>query len=186
MHPIACIEILAGTVRYFITEYSIENRRRNHLVGEISSNGSVQFIGLSEIWGSEFPFIDNPRDPEATKVWGSIGSRNITESWSRSLQTSATNSPMSPIWYRPVKIRIHNRFFHFQRLERLWRLWWRYTSPQGCDSQLNDSPTSRSNQSINLRTTLWTHRYYLGHQKQMSRNVKTIVMSNPVDNTEYI
>ena len=37
-----------------------------------------------------------------------------------------------------------------------WFLW-RYMSPQWCDSRPNDSPTSRSNQSINLTTTLWPH-----------------------------
>ena len=35
-----------------------------------------------------------------------------------------------------------------------WEGVWRYTSPHGCDSQPNDSPTSRSNQSTNLTTTL--------------------------------
>ena len=31
-----------------------------------------------------------------------------------------------------------------------------------------------------------TPHYDRGYQKQMSRNVKTAVMSNPVDNTQYI
>ena len=49
-------------------------------MGEISINSSVQFIGLPDILGSVFPFIDNPRAPEATREWESTGSANYPES----------------------------------------------------------------------------------------------------------
>ena len=49
VHPYARIEILDGTVGEFSTDYISENGRRNKVIGKISINGSVQFIGLSQI-----------------------------------------------------------------------------------------------------------------------------------------
>ena len=64
MHSYACIDTLAVTVGEFVTDYISENGRQNQIIGELPMNGSVQLIGLSEIWGSGFPFIPNPRAPD--------------------------------------------------------------------------------------------------------------------------
>ena len=47
VQPTACIEIPAGTVGEFITEYLSENRLQNQIIGELSTKGIVQLILLS-------------------------------------------------------------------------------------------------------------------------------------------
>ena len=69
VHPTARIDIPSGTIEEFITKYLSDNRCRNWIIGEISINGSIQFIRLPEIWVSGLPFIENPRAPEATRGW---------------------------------------------------------------------------------------------------------------------
>ena len=59
VHPTACVEITSVTVGEFVTEYIRENGRRNQIIGELLINGNAQFIGISEIWGSGFPYIPN-------------------------------------------------------------------------------------------------------------------------------
>ena len=81
VHPTVLIEIPDGTIGLFVSEYLSENRRRNRIIGELSINGRVQFIGLSEIWGSVLLHISNPRDPEATSGWCNTGSINSTGGW---------------------------------------------------------------------------------------------------------
>ena len=61
VHPTACIEIPARTIGAFITEYLSANGWHNRIIGEISINNSVQFFGLSEIWGSELLYVANSR-----------------------------------------------------------------------------------------------------------------------------
>ena len=73
MHPYACIDIPSGTVGEFFAEYISENGRRNQIIGELSINGSVQFIGISDIWGSWFSFIPNTMAPEIFSGLGSTG-----------------------------------------------------------------------------------------------------------------
>ena len=45
----ARVKIPSGTVGEFVPDYISENGRRNKVIGKISINGSVQFIGLSQI-----------------------------------------------------------------------------------------------------------------------------------------
>ena len=59
VHLIAHVEILAGTFREFLTYYLSENGRRHQIIGGLIINGSVQFIGLSQIRGSRFPYMAN-------------------------------------------------------------------------------------------------------------------------------
>ena len=73
MHLYARIEIPDVTVGEFFTDYISENGRRNQIVGEISINGSVQFIEIYKIWGSRFLYIANPWDHVETIWWGSSG-----------------------------------------------------------------------------------------------------------------
>ena len=64
VHPYARIETSSGTVGEFVTELFGENGRPNQSIGELPINGSVQYIGLTEICGSRLPFITNPRAPD--------------------------------------------------------------------------------------------------------------------------
>ena len=62
VHPTARVDIPDENVREFFTKYLRKNGRRNHIIGEFLINGSVRFIGLSEIWGSGFPYTPNIMD----------------------------------------------------------------------------------------------------------------------------
>ena len=66
----AHVEIPDGIFEEFVTYYLSENGRRNHIIGEISINGSVQFIGLSQIWGSRFLYIFNLQAHVEATGWG--------------------------------------------------------------------------------------------------------------------
>ena len=59
VHPTARVDLLAGTVRQFFTEFLFKNGRRNWIIVEFSINGSVKFIRFSEIWGSILLYIPN-------------------------------------------------------------------------------------------------------------------------------
>ena len=107
--------------------YLDENGRRNWIIRETSINGSAQFIILLEIWGSRLTFINNPRDPDTTRGWGSTGFKNTPERWGRSVHTSPANFPRSPVWSCPV----HDDFLHYMQLERMWRLQNALTDDQG-------------------------------------------------------
>ena len=63
VYPAASIEILSRTTGDFVIKYRSDNWRRNQIIGEIYINDSIQFIGISEMWGSELPYIANYRDP---------------------------------------------------------------------------------------------------------------------------
>ena len=74
-----------------------------------SINDIVQFIGLSENWGSELPYIANSRAPETTRGWGSTGSTdytgwgitgstNSTFKWGGSVNASPANSLRIPVF----------------------------------------------------------------------------------------
>ena len=52
VHPYSRIYIPDVTVGEFVTEYFSENWRCNQIIGKLSINGSVQFIGISDICGS--------------------------------------------------------------------------------------------------------------------------------------
>ena len=121
LHLTSHIDIPDETIREFINECMSENELWNRIIGEIYINSSAQFIGLPEFLGRVFLFIDNPRDPDATTGWVSIGSMNINENWVPSVHTSPNNSPRSPVWYHPVKSCDHDDFFHHWKLECLWR-----------------------------------------------------------------
>ena len=90
--PTARIDIPAGTIIEFVTEYLSADGRCNRIIGELSINESLQSIRLSEIWGSGLPYIFNHRAPEATRVWGSTGFTNPTGIWCRnSVNPGSTN-----------------------------------------------------------------------------------------------
>ena len=59
VHPKSSVEILDGTIGEFVIKYPSENGWSNQIIGKISINGSVQFIGISQIWGNRLPYIFN-------------------------------------------------------------------------------------------------------------------------------
>ena len=63
VYPTAHIEIHDGNIGGFVTKHLSANGWRNRTVGELSINGSVQFIGLCEMWGSRLPYIVDYRAP---------------------------------------------------------------------------------------------------------------------------
>ena len=66
VHYTARIEIPTGSVREFITEYLTPYGRQNRIIGQCYVNGSVQFTGFTEIWGSRLTYIYNAAIPDAT------------------------------------------------------------------------------------------------------------------------
>ena len=60
LHPTVQVEVAAGTVGEFVTDYLSENERRIQIIGKFSVNYSVQILGApTQAWGSELPFIFN-------------------------------------------------------------------------------------------------------------------------------
>ena len=43
VHPTARVEVIAGTVREFVTDYLAKNGLRIQIIGQLSVNNSVQF-----------------------------------------------------------------------------------------------------------------------------------------------
>ena len=77
VHPTACVDIPYGTVGAFVTNYLAENGRLVEIIGEISVNGNVQFLGLSDqVWVSGFPYIANLLDQVEAKGWVSYNNYN--------------------------------------------------------------------------------------------------------------
>ena len=59
-HPTAHVDIPAGTVGDFVTHYLAENGRRIEIIGKISVNGSITFLGLfDQARGTRISFIFN-------------------------------------------------------------------------------------------------------------------------------
>ena len=160
-HPTSRIEIPAGTVGEFFTEYLSENGQRNWIFGVLSINGSVQLIRISDIWGSGLSYVSNTRAPEVTSGLGINGSANSTGSWSasyinhinpgssiinggwdggptnfiikwgHSVNASIDDSPLSPIYLLVVWRHVHDDFL--QHIPRNHMCWqYRCTNPWFC------------------------------------------------------
>ena len=64
IHLTAQVEVGAGTVGDFTTNYLGENGRRILITRQLSINGSVQFLGIPNfVRGIGFSFIENLQDP---------------------------------------------------------------------------------------------------------------------------
>ena len=123
VHLTARVDIPAGTVGEFFTGYFIENVQHKQIIGELSINGSVQFIGISDVWGSRFPFIPNPRDPEISIRWSSTGPDNsngnpgsdtVTGRWGGSFDDSTVN--LSVNWSLSVNHRWELSVLHYHKI----------------------------------------------------------------------
>ena len=139
MHHYSRIVTPDGTVGEFVTENISENGRRNKIIGELFINGSVQFIGISEIWGRGLSFIPNPRvtycfrgwcstgaasfngNPCSitfTGIWGGIFSTsnlNWIGNWNGSVSTNPTDFPWSQFFPCITQRRVRKYFF--QRIQ---------------------------------------------------------------------
>ena len=72
VHPTAHAEILAGTVREFVNDYLAENGRQIMIIGELSINRSVHFLGFSDqAWVIGLPYIVNLWAQVEAIGWGS-------------------------------------------------------------------------------------------------------------------
>ena len=68
VHPTAQEEVPIGTIGEFVTDCLAEIRGKIQIIGKLSINSSVQFLGvLAQVWGHGLLFIRNLQDPaEAT------------------------------------------------------------------------------------------------------------------------
>ena len=62
-HPTAHVEVSAGAVEKFVTDYLAKNECQINIIRQLSINDSVQFLVFSDqSWGTIIPFICNHRD----------------------------------------------------------------------------------------------------------------------------
>ena len=137
VHPTAHVDIPSIPVGEFFTYYLSESGRHNHIIGEMSINGSVQLIALSQIWGSGFLFIVNLQSHVEATGWGissngnpgsgTPGSSSVTgiwsgrfahstvnwiRNWDGSVNTSSDDFLQSPISPRVYRHWVHNYFLY--------------------------------------------------------------------------
>ena len=80
IHPTARLEVGNGTLGLFTNNYLDENGRRIPVIGQLSINGSVQFLGIPNFFGnSGLLFIENLKSPTVTPGWGH--SYTTTKNW---------------------------------------------------------------------------------------------------------
>ena len=162
------VEILDGTFGDFVTEYLSGNWQKNHIIGELSINGSVQFIGLSQIWGSGFLYIVNLQAHFEATGWGSSfngnpgsgtpGSGTITGSWGggfshytvylgvnwdRYINASPTGSPRIPISPRIARHCARKYLLHCRRQKHLWHQYNCWVCWERQDRDFSDGPTTQ-------------------------------------------
>ena len=95
VHPKAHVEVPAGTIREFVTDYLYENGHEILIIGKASVNDSVHFLRLSDqAWVSGFPFIANLLAHVEFTGWGS--SNNSNENWGE--QFNYANSITNAAW----------------------------------------------------------------------------------------
>ena len=96
VHHIARVDILAGTIGEFFTNYLDLNGRRIAIIGKFSVNGSVQFLGFSDqTLGSGLPYIVNLLDKFDTT--GCVISNNSNHIWRGCFKNS--NNIINATWY---------------------------------------------------------------------------------------
>ena len=134
VHPTVRVDILDGTVKYFVTEYLAGNGCRIRIIGEISVNGSIHFLGLSDqVWGSGLLYITNLQaQVEATwwgisnnsnQIWGGRfnNSNSITNvAWGTSVDACPAYLPRSPVSPRVAQRRVCDNLIYRRRQECWW------------------------------------------------------------------
>ena len=134
LHPTACVEIPDGTAGYFVTNYLAENGRWIPIIGQLSVNNSVQFLGLSDqAWGSTLLYIANLLAQVEAKCGGSSNSSNknwgghfnnansiINISWGDSVDAHPTYLPWISMNPHAAQRRVCDHLLSCMRQERLW------------------------------------------------------------------
>ena len=132
------VDILPGTDGLFITEYLNNDGRRIRIIGKYFVNGSVQFTGFPEDWGSNLPYISITYilDTNIGRGWKGTYSTSSTATiiWGITINTSTDNSPRSTLHSCVVYSRYCDDFLHYRHLEFLWRL---YNPSDEYNSRLN-------------------------------------------------
>ena len=78
------VDVPAETIGEFVTYYFAENGRRIEIIGQLSANGSVQFLGLAgPTWGTGMLFIYNLKDPGDHT--GSVSANSYNQNWGVSM-----------------------------------------------------------------------------------------------------
>ena len=77
IHPEVRVDVGAGTVGQFTTYCLAENGRIITITGQLSINGSVQFLGIPDFSrDSGFSFIENLQAPTIPTSWKHINTSN--------------------------------------------------------------------------------------------------------------
>ena len=72
VHPTDRVEVISGTVGEFVTDYLAENVRIIQIIGQLSVNNSVQFLGFPDQGrGSGLPFVINMKALVEATGWDS-------------------------------------------------------------------------------------------------------------------
>ena len=59
VHPTAQLDVSAGVIGQFLSDYLAENGRRIPILGQISINGSVEYLGIPDFHRTSEPFWDD-------------------------------------------------------------------------------------------------------------------------------
>ena len=77
VHPTTKVDVGAGVVGQFSSNYLTENRRRIPILGQIPINGSVKLLVIPEFHRTSGPmYTENILDPYYTTGWGDGGTSN--------------------------------------------------------------------------------------------------------------
>ena len=134
VHPTARLEVPAGTVRYFVTNYLAESGRQIPIIGQLSVNNRVQFLVFSyQSWGSGLMFIPNSQYQVDSIWWESSNNSNQNRGgrfnnsnsitnvvWGASVDARPDYLPRSPVNPRAAQRCLRDDFFCHRCQERLW------------------------------------------------------------------
>ena len=88
VHPTAQLDVSAGVIGQFLSDYLAENGRRIPILGQICINGSVELLGIPNFHRTSDPmYTENLLAPHDTTGWGDGGNpnQNWPLSWSRNV-----------------------------------------------------------------------------------------------------
>ena len=114
-----------------MTYYLTENGHRIQIIGKISINDSVQFLGVTaQAWGNGLPFLCNLQETYEATGWGSgnysiqdwggsmLDTNIITNiAWGASVNPLPAYLSRSPVNPRAAQHRVHNNLLCCRRRE---------------------------------------------------------------------
>ena len=75
--PTSQVEVVNGTMEEFTTDYLVKDGRRILIIGQLSINGSVRFLGITDfVRGSWLYFLTNLQAIAEATGWGNGGTSN--------------------------------------------------------------------------------------------------------------